>query len=1007
MSNMTEDLLWRHLRGVPAFRALLRAVESRFYQDMDFVRPMLDLGCGDGHFAQTTFVEAPEIGVDPSWQPLSEAQDRQVYKLAIQANGGRLPFADGQFGTVVSNSVLEHIPDVDAVLREAARVMVRPSPENQEVGGLLILTVPSENFARFLSISALLRQMGLDKVAVAYEGWFNRISRHHHCDSPAVWHQRLALVGLETKRWQYYFSRQAHHRLEWGHYLGLPSLISRLVFGRWIIAPWRSSLQWTERWLRPFYEEQPEGEGAYLLFVAQKTALDTEPTALPAPSPISHSVSKPLARPPTPSTSVADQPTDTMLWDDTDSTRSQETAEPINTQTSWPIKSIIWLAAAMLLAVIGQISWNWQVRPNEPGTGLTWYGLALLALTIFAWQSGHRRVQQPVQTGLTARQSIEWMRANYLQVLVGSTGLILSLLAQLSLGDAPNPRGGPVTALILWILGISLVLTALWPGLLDRILGHSERSAHSLGRKLSTGFSSWDRWEILGLLALSLIALLVRLVKLDEIPYVLTGDEASMGREALKVISGDLANPFALGWFSHPTLYYFLLALPLKLFGQNIFALRILSPFAGALSVTLTYVFARRAWGRPVALASAFLLTGYHFHIHFSRLALNNIWDPLFAILVLGLLWSGWKTRNRRKYLLSGVCLGLGQYFYTGARLLLVLVAGLLVYWLLTKRRKLWEERGNLAAALLVAIVVCIPLFLFSVRHPDDYFARMNQLGIIQSGWLEREAIATGRSATSLFSEQVWRSALAFNYTVDPTFWYRPGIPLLRFWPSIFFIFGLGIAIAASKKTSYFILLLWLGGTMIFAGALLENPPSSQRYVIAAPAVCMLVALALVQLAKRLRHLLGGRREVWLGVALILALLFSFSDLGFYFSDYSPRSDLGGVNTEVAQRVSEYLVDLGPDWRVYFFGSPRMGISREHGFPSVAFLAPDADSYDVTEPMSDFAHLPDLQFPATFIFLPERAFELNMVREAFPGCTEKHFPGRSERILFVALEVSH
>ena len=55
MSTDTDDLLWRHLRGVPAFRALLRAVESRFYQDLELPRPVLDLGCGDGHFAGTTF----------------------------------------------------------------------------------------------------------------------------------------------------------------------------------------------------------------------------------------------------------------------------------------------------------------------------------------------------------------------------------------------------------------------------------------------------------------------------------------------------------------------------------------------------------------------------------------------------------------------------------------------------------------------------------------------------------------------------------------------------------------------------------------------------------------------------------------------------------------------------------------------------------------------------------------------------------------------------------------
>ena len=125
MSIPSHDPLWQHLKGVPAFRALLRALESRFYQDLELPRPILDLGCGDGHFARTTFRAPLEAGVDPWWGPLREAHQRASYGLSVQACGERLPFPDGHFGTVISNSVLEHIPEVQAVLGEAARVLRR------------------------------------------------------------------------------------------------------------------------------------------------------------------------------------------------------------------------------------------------------------------------------------------------------------------------------------------------------------------------------------------------------------------------------------------------------------------------------------------------------------------------------------------------------------------------------------------------------------------------------------------------------------------------------------------------------------------------------------------------------------------------------------------------------------------------------------------------------------------------------------------------------------------
>ncbi|HHH40621.1 MAG TPA: class I SAM-dependent methyltransferase [Chloroflexi bacterium] len=259
---MIEDLLWRHLREVPAFRALLRAVEARFYADLPLPRPVLDLGCGDGHFASLAFPEPPEVGLDPWWQPLREAHDRRVYRVLVQADGARMPFPDGHFGTVVSNSVLEHIPDVQAVLNEVARVL-RP-------GGPFYFCVPGEHFLAFLSVGRMLDRVGLRPLGDRYRRFFNRISRHYHCDPPAVWEVRLARAGLVLERHWSYFSPGALTALEWGHYLGLPALVAKKLAGRWVLWPSRANLWLTERLVRRFYEEPPANPGAYTFFVARK-----------------------------------------------------------------------------------------------------------------------------------------------------------------------------------------------------------------------------------------------------------------------------------------------------------------------------------------------------------------------------------------------------------------------------------------------------------------------------------------------------------------------------------------------------------------------------------------------------------------------------------------------------------------------------------------------------------------------------------------------------------------
>jgi SAM-dependent methyltransferase len=258
-----KDHLWPQISSLPYFRGFLRAVEARFYENIDLPAPTLDLGCGDGHFAALAFGRKLEVGIDPWEGPLRQAERSGAYLTLIKGGGDQVPYADGHFASVVSNSVLEHIPDLDPVLAEAARVL--------KPGGAFVFCVPNHQFLNNLSIAAFLEKIKLKGLAAAYRRFFNKISRHYHCDDPQTWQQRLNKAGFEVVDWWHYFSPRAFHVLEWGHYFGLPALVSKRLFGKWIIAPFHWSLFPVEAFTRPLYRESAiQPDGSYTFYLARK-----------------------------------------------------------------------------------------------------------------------------------------------------------------------------------------------------------------------------------------------------------------------------------------------------------------------------------------------------------------------------------------------------------------------------------------------------------------------------------------------------------------------------------------------------------------------------------------------------------------------------------------------------------------------------------------------------------------------------------------------------------------
>ncbi len=491
-------------------------------------------------------------------------------------------------------------------------------------------------------------------------------------------------------------------------------------------------------------------------------------------------------------------------------------------------------------------------------------------------------------------------------------------------------------------------------------------------------------WEAGAVLLITLLAAALRFYRLPELPPGLHYDEGFKGVTARGLLEGAPLRLFFESDMGEEPLAIYLVAVALRLFGPEPWAIRLPSAIVGTLTIPLVWWLGRelarqrhnpavRGAGpqagpeqaglaaQTVGLGTALALAILYWHVSFSRIGMEPILVPFFATLAFAALLRGLNTGHRWAFVLAGLAVGGSLYTYKAGYFVPILAVLFVLYSAIAGRGFLRRHGRGLLLAALVALVVAAPLVTYFVTHPANFLQRP-------------ASVALGSGGETSLRDNLFRVAGLFFVRGDANPRSNlPGRPALDPCLGLVFLVGVGRALLGFRRPRLALPLLWLG-VMALPTLLSEHAPHFGRAIGVTPAIALLCGLGIKDWVLDIRSRTSPLRFLsTISIPLLVAGLAwsTFSTAWAYFHTWGRSPDLFYAYdvglAEVAGRVNA----VSADELVYITPTPRdhytlqflvrRPIASFDGRAGLVFPPPGRAATVVVLPGEDGATLPVLQ----------------------------------------------
>lgn len=459
---------------------------------------------------------------------------------------------------------------------------------------------------------------------------------------------------------------------------------------------------------------------------------------------------------------------------------------------------------------------------------------------------------------------------------------------------------------------------------------------------------------ILFLITIMALATFLRFWDIKSIPPGLYPDEAMNGNNALEALETKSFKIFYPENNGREGLFINIQAISLAVFGNEPWALRLISAIFGTLTVLGLYFLTKVLFkSEMIALIASFFMATSFWHINFSRIGFRAIMAPFFLIWSFYFLWKSFaKTEffnslslpslrsGARPHLelknsvfasLSGLFFGLGFHTYIAYRIApLLLIIPFILLWKAGQKKLIF-------IFFIFAFLASLPLGLYFLKNPQDFFGRTSQISIFSAASPVKELGVNAVKTIGMFfyrGDYNWRH----NVSGSPELW----------WPiAILFFLEIGLTIkrAAARmkivgvgarpspakggtragisdfqtsRGEYYFLVSWFVIMLLPTIISSEGLPHALRAIVIIPPVMIFSALGLywiiskitlwiknkmLQCPQNINQLLRIKKEL-----IVLLFLLFLATASHAFNQYFFR---WARNPYVADAFSTHYVDLG------------------------------------------------------------------------------------------------